>query len=77
VLAIRREVRKVFQEEEDDAWAARLHGYTMQGNLWALLQAENKSIMWKPYIWDLHHGVLKFAVNSSIDTLLTSTNLRR
>jgi hypothetical protein len=64
VSAIRREVRRVFQEEEDEAWAA-------------LLQAENESITWKSYIWDLPCGVLKFAVNSSIDTLPTFTNLRR
>jgi hypothetical protein len=28
-------------------------------------------------MWDLPHGVLKFAVNSSIDTMPTFTNLRR
>jgi hypothetical protein len=76
VSAIRRVVRKVFQEE-DEAWAARLSEYTMQGNLFSLLQAENESITWKFYMWDLPHGVLKFAVNSSIDTLPTFTNLRR
>jgi hypothetical protein len=49
----------------------------MQGNLFALLQAENENITWKSYMWDLPHGVLKFAVNSSIDTLPTFNNLRR
>jgi hypothetical protein len=49
----------------------------MQGNLFALLQAENESITWNLCMWDLPHGVLKFAVNSSIDTLPTFTNLRR
>ena len=77
VSAIRREVKRVFQEEEDEAWAARVSEYTMQGNLFALLQAENESITWKSYMWDLPRGVLKFAVNSSIDTLPTFTNLRR
>jgi hypothetical protein len=47
VSAIRREVRIVFQEGEDKAWAARVSEYTMQGNLFALLQAENESITWK------------------------------
>jgi hypothetical protein len=46
-------------------------------NLFALLQAENESITWKSYMWDLPCGVLKFAVNSSIDTLPTFTNHRR
>jgi hypothetical protein len=77
VSAIRREVRRVFQDEEDKAWAAGISQYTMQGNLFALLQAENESITWKSYMWDLPRGVLKFAVNISIDTLLTFTNLRR
>jgi hypothetical protein len=51
--------------------------YTMQGNLFALLPNENKSIMWKSYMWDLPCGVLQFAVNSSIDMLPTFTKLRR
>jgi hypothetical protein len=76
VSAIRREVRRVFQEE-DEAWASRVSEYTMQGNLFALLQAENENITWKSYMWDLPRGVLKFAANSSIDTLPIFTNLRR
>jgi hypothetical protein len=77
VSAFRKEVRRVFHEEEDDAWAARIRGYTMQGNLFALLQAESKGITWKSYMWNLPHGVLKFALNASIDTLPTFTNLKR
>jgi hypothetical protein len=45
VSAISHEVGRIFQEEEDEAWAALVCGYTLQGNLFALLQAENKSIM--------------------------------
>jgi hypothetical protein len=44
VLAIWREVRRVFQEEENKAWAAHVSEYTMQGNHFALLQAKNESI---------------------------------
>jgi hypothetical protein len=75
VTAIGREVRRVFQEEEE-AWAARVSEYTMQKNLFALLQAENESITWKLYRWDFPRGLLKFAVNSSIDMLSTFTNLK-
>jgi hypothetical protein len=49
----------------------------MQGNLFALLQADNESSTWKSYMCDLSRGVLKFAVNSSIYLLPTFTNLRR
>jgi hypothetical protein len=70
VLAIRSEVRRVFQKE-DEAWAARVRRHTMQGNFFTLLQVENESITWKSYMWDLPRGVLKFAVSS------TCTNLRR
>jgi hypothetical protein len=77
VSTIRLEVRRVFQEEEDEAWASCFRRYTTEGNLFALLQAENKSITWKSYMWTLPGGVLKFAVNSSKDTLPTFTNLRR
>jgi hypothetical protein len=41
VLAIRKEVRRVFREEEDDAWAVCVRSYTMQRNLFALLQVES------------------------------------
>jgi hypothetical protein len=57
VSAIRREVRRVFQEKEE-ARAARVSEYTMQGNLFTLLQAKNESITWKSYMWDLPRGVL-------------------
>jgi hypothetical protein len=73
--AIRKEVRRVFREEEDDAWAARVCCYTMQENLFALLQAESEGITWKSYMWNLPRGVLKFALKASIDTLPTFTNL--
>jgi hypothetical protein len=36
-----------------------------------------ETITWKSYMWDLPRGVLKLAVNSSIDTLPTFTSLRR
>jgi hypothetical protein len=45
------------------------------GSLFALLQAENESITWKSCMLDLPCGVLKFAVESSIDTLPTFTKL--
>jgi hypothetical protein len=48
----------------------------MQGNLFALLQAESEGIIWKSYMWKTR-GVLKFALNASIDTLPTFTNLKR
>jgi hypothetical protein len=77
VLAIRKEVWRVFCEEEDDAWAARIRGYTMQGSLFALLQAESEGITWKLYMWNFPCGVLKFSLNASIDTLPTVTILKR
>jgi hypothetical protein len=47
VSAIRQEVRRVFQEEEDEAWATRVREYTIEGNLSALLQDVNERITWK------------------------------
>jgi hypothetical protein len=38
-----------------------------QDNLFALLQAESESIKWKSYVWDFPGGVLKFALNASMD----------
>jgi hypothetical protein len=73
VFAIRKEVRRVFCEEEDDAWAAHVLGYTMQGNIFALLLAESEGITWKSYMWNFPCG----ALNASIVTLPTFTNLKR
>jgi hypothetical protein len=67
VSAIRKEVLRVFREE-NDAWAARVRGYTLQGNLFALLQSESEGITRKSYMWNLPRGILKFALNASIDT---------
>lgn len=47
VLTIGKVVRRVFPKEENDAWAAHIRGYTMLENLFALLQAESESIIWK------------------------------
>jgi hypothetical protein len=77
VSAIRKEVQTVFREEEDDAWATRVRSYTMQANLFALLQAESEGLTWKSYMWKLPYGVLQFALNASIDKLPTLTNLKR
>jgi hypothetical protein len=43
----------------------------------ALLQAESEGITWKSYMWNLPSGILTFALNASIDTLPTFTNLKR
>jgi hypothetical protein len=64
-------VWKVFCEDEDDAWAARVRGYTMQENLFALLQAESESITWKSYMWIVESS------SWCSDTLLTFTDLKR
>jgi hypothetical protein len=77
VSAIRKEVRRLFCEKEDDAWAAHVCGCTMQGNLFAPLQAESEGITRKSYMWNLPCGVLKFTLNASIDTLPTFTILKR
>jgi hypothetical protein len=54
------------------------HGLLVYASiLYRETSAEKESIAWNSYIWDLLHGVLKFDVNSSIDTLPTFTNLRR
>jgi Na+-driven multidrug efflux pump len=69
VSATRREVRRVYQKEEDVAWADFVSRYTVPGILFLLLQAENESITWKSYTWKLPWGVLKFTLNASIDIM--------
>ena len=46
-----------------------------QGNLLSLAMEQNSDLDWKAIIFDVKKGLLKFALNSIVDTLLTNTNL--
>ncbi len=48
-----------------------------QGRFLELLNIEESHITWRSMIFNLPRGVLKFAVNASIDTLPTNANLKR
>ena len=51
--------------------------YVMQGDYLALIIEEDASITWNSYMWDIPQGVLKFAINTGINTLPNSDNLKR
>jgi hypothetical protein len=59
VPAIRREVRRVPQEEEDGAWAVRVGEYTMWRGLLAPPWAGSGGLTWASYMWDPPRGALK------------------
>ena len=46
-----------------------------QGNLLALAMEQNSDLDWKSIIFDMKKGLLKFALNSTVDTLPTNGNL--
>ena len=65
------------QNRVDDFWKEKIGRYVMQGDFLALLVEEENCVTWKSYLWDIPQGVLKFAINASINTLPTLDNLKR
>ena len=45
-------------------------------NFLLLLIEEDMNVSWKSYLWNLPRGIIKFAINSSLDTLPLADNLR-
>ena len=71
------EVQKRIQRQTDEYWADKVRTLVMQGNFLSLLIEEDTNVSWKSYLWNLPRGVVKFALNSSLDTLPSADNLRR
>ena len=46
-----------------------------KGNLLSLAMEQNSDLDWKAIIFDVKKGLLKFALNSTVDTLPTNANL--
>ena len=72
-----REVQKRIQAQTDEYWSSKIRSLTMQGNFLSLLVEEDTNVTWKSYLWNVPRGVVKFAINSSLECLPTADNLKR
>ena len=74
---IRHAAQKHIQECEDAYWRDKISKLIMQGDFLNLLIEEDSNVTWKSYLWGLPRGVVKFAVNSGLNTLPSADNLKR
>ena len=72
-----REVQRRIQAQTDEYWSGKIRSLIMQGNFLSLLIEEDSNVTWKSYLWNMPRGVVKFALNSSLETLPTADNLKR
>ena len=74
---LKREVQQRIQNQTDEYWSSKIRSMVMQGNFLSLLIEEDTNVTWKSYLWNLPRGVVKFAMNSSLETLPSADNLKR
>ena len=76
-IAIKTKVKLSISEEIQRLWNNHIQKLVVQGEFLKVLQLEEDSITWRSIMFSLPRNILQFAVNSSIDTLATNTNLKR
>ena len=77
IAKVKTKVKNIIQEDISKTWHNHIKSLVLQGQFLRLLELEKSCITWKSIAYNLPRGILKFAVNSSIDTLPTKSNLKR
>jgi hypothetical protein len=70
-------VVKSIKEEVTETWYNHLKNLVVQGNMLLISLQEKSDYLWKSYIYNLPKGIMKFMLNSFVDTLPTKNNLSR
>ena len=70
-------LKNILKEEADNHWKNIVEPLLNQGETAKLLEACNSDLSWKSIMFSVPKGVLKFAINASIDTLPSFTNLKQ
>ena len=65
------------KSEAKNFWLMNIEPLIMQGNFIKILSLEQCDLSWKSLIYSLPKGVLQFAINASIDSLPSFSNLKR
>ena len=75
--SVQSDVKTILKEEVDDHWKSVVEPLLSQGDFARLLVTCETDLSWKSIMFSLPKGVLKFAINASIDSLPSFTNLKR
>ena len=67
--------KHIIQQSFQDKWATHLSSLVKQGAFFRILQSAETDLEWKCLIYNLPRKVLKFLLNSTIDTLPSNNNL--
>ena len=73
---IKKKVKYNVAQEFHTMWHHHIKELVVQGRFLEILAMEESQISWRSIIYNLPRGILKFAVNASIDTLATNANLK-
>ena len=71
------ELIKSIKDEINETWINHLKDLVVQGNMLRVSILEKADYIWKSFIFNMPKGVMKFMVNSFLDTLPTKNNLSR
>ena len=69
--------KQIVHQEYQDAWNSHLKSLLMQGEYTRVMEMQETDLVWKSAIFNLPKGVLKFMLNSTLNTLPTKDNLTR
>jgi hypothetical protein len=70
-------VKHILKKEADNHWKNIVEPLLNQGEMAKLLEVCNADISWKSIMFAVPKGVLKFAINASMDTLPSCANLKQ
>jgi hypothetical protein len=68
---------KSVKDEMTEIWANHLKNLVVQGDMFRIAILEKSDHLWKSFIYNLPKGIMKFMLNSFLDTLPTKNNLSR
>lgn len=72
---IKSQIKKSIAQEIQDSWESKVKTLVLQGNMLSLMAEEKSNITWKSIIYNLPRKVLKFGLNSIVQTLPVNSNL--
>ena len=72
---VKPKIKSTLKEDSNDYWKSVVEPLISQGDTAKLLHECNINLTWKSIMYSLPESVLKFAINASIDSLPTFTNL--
>ena len=70
---VKSNLSKSIKEEVTETWTGHIKNLVVQGDMLRIATLEKCDHLWKSYIFNLPKGIMKFMLNSFLDTLPTKT----